>query len=97
MITTNKVIFKLDLNIIKKYLKNVNVIDSNDIMAPRLSQSKSYLKILKIPYLIENTNVSISSGITKKVLQSTHIFNNVVLTSKLRIIKAFHKLDIVVI
>ena len=97
MITTNKVIFKLDLNIIKKYLKNVNVIDSNDIMAPRLSQSKSYLKILKIPYLIENTNVSISSGITKKVLQSTHIFNNVVLTSKLRIIKVFHKLDIVVI
>ena len=97
MITTNKVIFKLDLNIIKKYLKNVNVIDSNDIMAPRLPQSKSYLNILKIPYLIENTNVSISSGITKRVLQSTHIFNNVVLTSKLRIIKVFHKLDIVVI
>ena len=97
MITTNKVVSTLDLNIIKKYLKNVNVIDSNDIIALRLPQSKSYLKILKIPYLIENTNISISSDITKRVLQSTHIFNNVVLTSKLRIIKAFHKLDIVVI
>jgi len=97
MITTNKVVSTLDLNIIKKYLKNISVIDSNDIMAPRLLQSKSYLKILKIPYLIENTNISISSDITERILQSTHIFNNVVLTSKLRIIKAFHKLSIVVI
>jgi len=97
IITTNKLVFTLELNIIKKYLKNVDVIDSNDIIASRLPQSKSYLKILKIPYLIKNTNVSISSDITKRVLQSTYIFNNVVLTSKLRIIKAFHKLDIVVI
>ena len=55
-ITTNKVAFLLDLNTIKKYIKNIKAIDLNDIMIPRLSQSKLYLKILDIPYLIKNSN-----------------------------------------
>jgi len=36
-ITTNKVVFILDFNTIKKYIKNVDVIDFNDIMVQRLS------------------------------------------------------------
>ena len=35
-ITTNKVVFTLDFNTIKRYIKNVNIIDSNDIMVQRL-------------------------------------------------------------
>ena len=94
-ITTNKVISILNLSIIKKYIKNVNVVDFNNIMILRLSQFKSYIKILEIPYLIKNTNIPISFNIIESVLQSTYIFNNIVLTLKSRIIKAFSKLGIV--
>ena len=48
MITTNKVTTTLDLNIIEKYIKNVNNVNMNEIISSRLSQSKSYLKILDI-------------------------------------------------
>ena len=96
-ITTNKVISNLDLNIIKKYIKNIDVINSEDIMTSRLPQSKSYLKILDILYLIKDTNVSITSKVIEKVLQFMYIFNNVTLVSKPKIIKALSKLDIAVV
>ena len=89
--------FTLDFNIIIKYIKNVDVIDSNDIIVQRLPQSKSYLKILNISYLIKDTNVPISFNIVKRILPLTHIFNNVVLASKPRVIKAFPKSDIAII
>ena len=66
-------------------------------MSPRLPQSKSYLKILEIPYYIKDTNLPITVNIVKKVFQTTYIFNNIVLASWLYIIKAFPKSDIVVI
>jgi len=37
-IMTNKVTFPSDLNTIEKYIKNIDIIDSEDISAPRLSQ-----------------------------------------------------------
>jgi len=46
IITANKVTVYFSLNIVKKYIKKLNNIDSNNIMSPRLSQSKSYLKFL---------------------------------------------------
>jgi len=64
---------------------------------PRLLQSKLYLKILGISYLIENMNVSISANVVEIVLKTTHFFNNIILVSKPYVIKAFPKLDIVVI
>jgi len=63
----------------------------------RLSQSKLYLKILGIPYFIEDTNIPILSNIVERVLQSTHIFNNMTLASKPKIIKALNKSDMVII
>jgi len=89
--------FILDLNTVKKYIKNLNVIDSDNIMISKLSQPKFYLKILGIPYLIEDTNISISSDIIEKILQSTYIFNDVVLTLKPKVIKVSSKLDMAVI
>ena len=50
-------------------------------MSPRLPQSKSYLKILEIPYYIKDTNLPITVNIVKKVFQTTYIFNNIVLAS----------------
>ena len=87
----------MDLSTIKKYIKSIDTIDLEDIMLPQLSQSKSYLKTLSIPYLIEDTNVPITSSIVENVIKTTHIFNNVCLTSKSCIIKASSKLDIAVI
>ena len=90
-ITTNKVAFVLDLTTIEKYIKNINNINSENIILSRLPQSKSYLKIL---YLIKDTNVSVSAN---RVLYSSHIFNNIVLTSKPCVIKVSSKLYIAVI
>jgi len=43
IITTNNIISTLDMQTIEKYIKNLNNIDSNEIMNSRLPQSKSYL------------------------------------------------------
>lgn len=93
-ITTNKVVFSLDLNTIKKYIKNVEAIDSNNIIVLRLLQSKLYLKIISILYLIKDLNIPIISDIVEKVLQSTHIFNDIILALKpYYIIKISSKLN----
>lgn len=97
VITTNKVVAALDLNTIKNYIKNIDIVDSNRVMSPRLPQSKLYLKILGILYYIKDTNLPITVDIVKKVFQTTHIFNNIVLASWPCIIKAFSKSDMVVI
>ena len=96
-ITTNKVALLSILSTIEKYIKNIDAFDSEDIIASRLPQSKSYLKILGISYLIEDTNTSITSDIAKRIIKSTYIFNNIVLISKLRVIKMLFKYDIVVV
>ena len=81
IITTNKVIVISDLNTIENYIKNIDITNSNEVISPRLLQSKSYLKILDISYYIKDTDLSIISDVVEKVLQYTHIFNNVVLVS----------------
>ena len=68
-----------------------------NIKALRLPQSKSYLKIIGIPYLMENTNILINSDFVETVIKSSHIFNDLSLTFKLRIIKASPKSDIAII
>jgi len=97
IITTNNVASTLGMETIEKYIKNLNNIDSNEIMNPRLSQSKSYLKILDIPYLIKDTNHLIFADIIKMVVKSTHIFNNTILTFRSQIIKVSLKLDMAII
>jgi len=76
-------------------MKELNDVDSNNIMSPRLS--KSYLKILGILYFIENTNLFVSSDIIKRMIKSIHIFDNVVLVFHPCVIKASPKSDIAVV
>jgi len=71
----------------------VNVVNLDNVRVPRLSQSKLYLKVLGIPYLIENINVSISADVVETLLKTTHFFNNITFVSKLHVIKASPKLD----
>jgi len=96
LITTNNVASASDLNIIKKYVKELNDVDHNNIISLHLLQLKSYLKVLGISYLVEDTNLPIFSDIIKSIIKLTYIFNDIVLVSKLYIIKASPKSDIVV-
>jgi len=93
-IVTNKVASSLNIQTIKKYVQNINHIDSNEIDILYLLQLKFYLKIIDILYLVKNTNILISSDIIKKIIKSNHIFNTIVVASKPYIIKVSSKLDI---
>ena len=97
IIVTNKVASPLDLQTIKKYIKNTNLINSDEVNVSHIFQSKLYLKITGIPYLLENTNTSISSNVVKSIIKINHIFNNITVTSKLHIIKVLSKLDMAII
>jgi len=74
MITINKVTLFLNLSTIEKYINNIDISESNNIIAPRLPQLKSYLRNLDILYLIKNTNVFITFNIVKRIIKS--IFNS---------------------
>ena len=81
IITTNKAVALSDLNIVKKYIKELNNINSNDIISPQLSQFKLYFKILGILYFLENINLPITFNIIEIVTKNTHISNDIVLAS----------------
>ena len=61
-----------------------------------LPQSKSYLKIIDILYIMENTNMPINSSIVESIIKNTHIFNDV-LVSKPQVIKMSLKSNIAII
>ena len=97
IIVTNKVALSSNIQVIENFVKNVENIKSEDIESSRLPQSKSYLKIIGIPYLIENSNVSILSDFVKTIIKSNYIFNNLLLASKLQVIKALPKSDMAIV
>ena len=97
VITTNKVVASSNLNIVEKYMKELNNVNSNNAMSSRLLQSKSYLKILDIPYLWKDANLSVTPNIIERVIKSTHIFDDTVLASYPQVIKVSPKSDIAVI
>ena len=90
-IITNKITALSDLSIVEKYIKELNSIDSSNIISFQLSQSKSYLKFLGVSYLLKNT-----SNIIEIVIKDTYIFINIVLAFQLHIIKVSSKSDIAV-
>ena len=83
IIVTNKVALPSDLQTIEKFVQNMENVNSENIKFPRLPQFKSYFKIIDILFYIKNTNVLISSDFVESVIKSNHIFNNLLLTSKL--------------
>jgi len=68
VVMTSKIATMSDLNIIEEYMKYLNNVNLSDVISPRLLQSKSYLKILGIPYCVENTNLSITTDIVKRII-----------------------------
>jgi len=97
IITSNKVTSQSNISAIENYIKNINFMKANNIISSCLLQSKSYLKILDISYIIKRTNTLINSSIAKSIIKSTYIFENVYITFKLQVIKVHLKLDITIV
>ena len=97
VVTTNNVMSSSDLQEIKKYVKNSLFSDVDKVLLARLPQSKSYLKIVGIPFISKKTNSYITLDEIEDVLKNNHIFNNIILTSKPYIIKVFLKSDMAII
>ena len=94
---TNKVALSLDLQMIENYIENAKHINVDEVEVPRLPQSKSYLKIIGIPYLYKNIVTPITLSMVKDVIKKNHIFNNIFLASKPHIIKVSPKSDMAII
>jgi len=95
IIMTNKPASNLDLSTIEKYLKNIQNVNPDSIKSPRLSKSKSYMKIIGLPYLSELG--VITPDIIEGVLKDSHLFKDTILASKSCIIKASSKSDKIVV
>ena len=97
-VITNKVVQQSDMSIIDNYVKNLNDINSLQVDEPRLPKSKSYLKITGIPFFPHsNSQERLTSDDIKMILKQNHIFDNVSLASKLRVIKVSSKSDMSIV
>ena len=65
--------------------------------SPRLSQSKFFLKIIGILYLIENTHSLLIADMVEKIIKDNYIFNNIVLVLRPRVIKVLPKFDVAIV
>ena len=81
---------------IERYLKSINGAGNDEVLAPRLPQSKSYLKITGIPYIQPNGNKLTGDDITTTMKQ-LELFEPVNLAAKPRVIKASPKSDMAII
>ena len=98
IIVANKVTQPLDLTIIDQFVKNSNDINALQVEELRLPKSKSYLKIIGIPfYPHANSQDRLTLADIKIILRQNHIFDNVTLASKLRVIKVSPKSDMVIV
>ena len=98
VIVTNKVVQQSDLSIIDRYVKNSNDINSLQVKDSRLPKSKSYLKIIGIPYYPHaNPQEKLTSTDIETVMKQNHIFDNISLSSKPRVIKVSPKSDMAIV
>jgi len=97
-IITSKVSQQSDLSIIDNYVKNSNDINSLQMDEPRLPKSKSYLKIIGIPFFPHtNSQDKLTSNDIEMILKQNHIFDNISLASKPRVIKVSPKSDMSIV
>ena len=97
-IITNKVSQQSDMAIINNYVKSLNDINSLQVDEPRLPKSKSYLKIIGIPFFLHaNSQERLTLNDIETILKQNHIFDNISLASKLRVIKVSPKSDMSIV
>jgi len=97
-IITNKVPQQSVMAIIINYVKSLNDINSLQIDEPRLPKSKSYLKIIGIPFFPHaNSQERLTPNDIEMILKQNHIFDNISLASKPRVIKVSPKSDMSIV
>ena len=97
-VVTNKVAQSSDLMLINQYIKNSNDVNALQVEEPRLPKSKSYLKIIGIPYYPHsNTQDHLTSSNIKTILKQNQIFDNISLASRPRVIKVSPKSDMSIV
>ena len=96
VITTNNVSLDSDLQKVKKYVSSLSS-NADKVLLAWLSQSKSYLKIVDIPFNSEKTNSCILLDEIENVLKNNHLFNNIVLASKPYVIKVSPKSNMAIV
>jgi len=97
-VIVNKVAQQSDMAIIDKYIKNSNDVNSLQVEDAHLPMSKSYLKIIGIPYYpYPDHQTKLTSNDIENILKQNHIFNNISLTSKPRVIKVSPKSDMALV
>ena len=86
------------MSIIDQYIKNSNDINSLQVEEPRLPKSKSYLKIISILFFPHaNSQKKLTSNDIELILKQNHIFDNISLISKPRVIKVSPKSDMSIV
>ena len=91
IITTKCLANATELLRIEDFLKKIDNIDLVSIKVSYLSKSKSYMKIIGLPY---NSELGvITPNFIEGILKETHLFNNITLASKPCVIKVFPKSD----
>ena len=95
-ITTNAVAASSDLTFIKQYFKGIDELASKDI-SPYLPQSKSFLKVLGVPYFGNNLSTPITNSQVEDILSKTYMFKDITLASRPRVICASKNSDMAVI
>ena len=97
-IVTNKVSQKSDMAIINNYVKSLDNINSLQVDELYHPKSKSYLKIIGIPFFPHaNSQERLTPNDIETILKQNHIFDNISLTSKPRVIKVSPKSNIAIV
>jgi len=97
-IITNKVAQQSDMSIIDQYIKNSNNINSLQVEDSCLPKSKSYLKIIGTPFFpYSNSQEKLTSTDIESILKQNHIFDNISLASKPRVIKVSPKSNMAIV
>ena len=97
-VITNKVAQHSDMSIINQYVKNSNDINSLQVEESRLPKSKFYLKIIGILFFPHaNSQEKLTSNDIEMILKQNHIFDNISLALKPRVIKVSPKSDMSIV
>ena len=95
--STNSVTSAVELEVIKQWLKKTAGLGEITEVEPRLPQSKSFLKVLGIPYWDFKTSLPITPIQVAKALSSSPLFEGITLASMPCIMKASSSSDMSVI
>ncbi|KAF5347025.1 hypothetical protein D9756_011012 [Leucocoprinus leucothites] len=96
-IATSSVASSSDLDTIKSWLKKAWQLGDAIPIEPRLPQSKSFLKIVGVPYWVSNSSNPLSPAFVEQALGQSSLFENVILAARPRVMKSSPKSDTAVV